>query len=164
MTLFNKSATAGLGPAFDVQPAQPLNFLATIFAPFSFIKNAGQGACAGLLSFLGAMHLTDGITPDGAGLAVLTNIDASTFESLAENLLSGSLPGAIEIIGAAVLFLNAGRGWAKTLGLLGFIAIAFAHANDASHAEVFEQMTDLYETVQATIVKFQTVQANALSR
>ena len=167
MTLFNKNATAGYAPAYDVKPASPSMFSGGLWAPIAFVKNAAQGACAGLLTFLGAMHMTVGFDAEhanGDALAALTNIDAATLNSVAENLLDGGIPGVIEIIAAAVLFLNAGRGWAKVLGLLGFIAIAFAHANGVSHAEMFEQMTDLYETIQSTVTKFQTASAANLAR
>jgi len=164
MTLFNKSATAGNAPAYDVRPDNPSLFSGALWAPIAFVKNAAQGACAGLLTFLGAMHISDGVSHDGAALAAMANIDAATLNTIAENLLDGGIPGVVEIIGAAVLFLNAGRGWAKILGLMGFIAIAFSHANGVSHAEMFEQMSDLYENIQTTITKFQTAQATALNQ
>ena len=159
MTLFGKRATAGAAPVYDVRPVKPAMFrAATLWAPVSFVKNAAQGACAGLLTFLGAMHMTAGFEPDGEALAAMMSLDAASLNAVVENLMDGGIPGMVEIVGAAVLFLNAGRGWAKVLGLMAFIAIAFAHANGVEHGELLQKMTDLYEGLQTTLVKFQVVQ------
>jgi len=161
MTLFGKSASAGYAPAYDGQLTAPSNFIGGLWAPLAFLRNAAQGACAGLLTLLGAMHITEGVAPDGAGLAALTSLDAATLNTITENLLDGGIPGFVEILGAAVLFMNSGRGWAKILGLLGFVAIAAAHANGVDHAEMVEKASDLYELVQSTVHRFQTAQAAA---
>ncbi|MEL7491241.1 MAG: hypothetical protein AAGJ73_11030 [Pseudomonadota bacterium] len=160
MSLFGKPAAANNAHLYDVRPAQP-STLQGLLAPFNFIRNAAQGACAGLLTLLGAMHLTQGVEADSAGLASLTSIDAASLNTIVENMLDGGIPGMVEIIGAAVLFMNSGRGWAKILGLMGFVAIAAAHANGVTHAELLENITDLYETVQSTVHRVQTAQAAA---
>ncbi|MEL7487758.1 MAG: hypothetical protein AAGJ87_11155 [Pseudomonadota bacterium] len=158
MTLFRKSAYAEAGPAYDVRPVQPYAASGGFMAPINFIKNMGQGACAGLLTLLGAMHLTQGVSIDGAGLASLTSFDSATIDAVVEKLLAGGGPGVIEIIGAAALFMNAGRGWAKIWGLMGFVAIAVAHANGVDHAEFFEKVSEMYEFAQTTVHRFQAAQ------
>lgn len=160
MALFGKRAIAGNGPAFDVQPANPSAFSQTL-APFNFIREMAQGACAGLLSLLGVMHLTDAAAPNPEALAALTTLDAANLSAITENLMDGGIPGIVEIIGAAVLFMNAGRGWAKILGLMGFVAILTAHANGVAHADILERVSELLDAAQSTVHRIQTAQANS---
>ena len=158
MTLFRKSAYAEMGPAYDVRPVARQNFSGGLWAPAKFVKNMAQGACAGLLTLLGAIHLTEGVQVQGEGFASLTTLDSASIDALVEKLLAGGGPGVIEIIGAAALFMNAGRGWAKIWGLLGFVAIAVAHANGVDHAEFYEQISDMWDFAQTTVHRFQTAQ------
>ncbi|MEM6413367.1 MAG: hypothetical protein AAF720_01770 [Pseudomonadota bacterium] len=108
----------------------------------AFFKNMGQGACAGLLTLLGATHLTGVIGSSEAHQQLLaSSIDPTTLQGLTSSMLISGLPGILEIIGAATLFLNAGRGTGRIIGLLAFVAIAVAHANGVSHTEFIDTLT-----------------------
>lgn len=156
-----------MGPAYDVRPASPERIARGygavrrmgLFAPFGFIKDITQGACAGLLTLLGALHLTEGVTVETAGLASIANFDAATLDMFTQKMLAGGAPGAIEIVGAAALFLNAGKGWARVIGLMGFIAAAVAYANGVDQAEFLQKTADLFEIIKGFISDYQTTQA-----
>ena len=131
----------------------------SVFGLLNFFKNMGQGACAGLLTLLGAAQLT-GVAPTGsadiaplaAGAAIPT-----TLEELAAAFLSSGAPGVLEIIGAIALFLNAGRGAGRILGLLAFVLLAVGHANGVSHTEFLEtlaQVSDVARTALTGVVGF----------
>ena len=106
-------------------------------APFNFARQILQGACAGLLTLLGATHLAASVEKGEVVFAPAAGFSAESFRLLLENYAAGGLPGALEIVGAAGLFLNAGRGAGRVIGLLGFVAIAVAHANGLTHEEWF---------------------------
>ena len=157
MALFANKSHAYAGPAYDVRPAKPKP-TGNILAPIGFVKNVCQGACAGLLTLLGAMHLTSGVEVESTGLALLTNLDAGTLSGVTEQALSGGAPGIIEIIGAAALFVNAGDGWARILGLLGFVIGAVAYANGVEATEFVEKMADLYDFARANVDRVELAQ------
>ena len=63
-------------------------------------KDATQGACAGLLGLLGAIHMTEAPT-------LLTSHDGAwgSMGTLLERMAHGGLAGPVELLGAIVLFL-----------------------------------------------------------
>ncbi len=138
-----------------------------IFGSLNFLRSMAQGACAGLLSLLGVMHLTASLPEGEQSFAGLFNAFGSVFASSAlteagtlapgletnlagavERILAGGMPGILELMGAAALFLNAGRGMARILGLLGFVAIVAAHANGVTHADLLDRLTSLADRAQ----------------
>ncbi|MEO0399584.1 MAG: hypothetical protein AAF224_09225 [Pseudomonadota bacterium] len=127
----------------------------SVFGSLNFFKNMGQGACAGLLTLLGATHLT-GVMPGNSEAAapLIGTVDTTTMEGLAASLLVGGLPGILEIIGAIALFLNAGRGAGRILGLLIFVGIAVSHANGVSHTEFLQNLTQASNFVQTFAAQF----------
>ena len=160
------------GPAFDVRPASPERFASPysaaqrsgLLAPFAFVKDMMQGACAGLLTLLGALHLTEGVDVDTAGLASIANFDIATFEMFTQKMLAGGAPGVVEIVGAAAIFLNAGKGWARIIGLMGFIAAAVAYTNGVDQTDFLQKTAELYDVVKQFIGEYQAAQtANAAS-
>ncbi len=158
MPLIGKRAGLAHAGAYE---APPRGAGRALRGPLAFVKNAAQGACSGLLTLLGALHLSEGVTPDSAGFAALTNLDAATLDRVVVNFLDGGVPGAIEIIGAGALFMNAGRGWARVLGLAGFVALALAHANGVDHAELVERLSELYEAARSAVHRIETARSAA---
>jgi len=130
----------------------------SIFAPINYIRNLAQGACAGLLTLIGTLHLTAPGAEGQQAAASLTQFDGASLEGLIEASLAGGLPGMIEILGAAALFLSAGRGSGRLIGLLGFIAILVGHANGVTHEDILQQAGELVEFVQQTAQKIQATQ------
>lgn len=130
----------------------------SIFAPVNYLRGIAQGACAGLLTLIGTRHLTAPIVNDGQASNTLAGFDSARIESLVEASLSGGLPGIIEIMGAAALFLSAGRGSGRLLGLLGFVAILIGHTNGITQEDLFQQAGELMQFVQQTAQKIQMAQ------
>jgi hypothetical protein len=124
---------------------------ALILGPFGFVKNVAQGACAGLLTLLGVMHWLAGTTPAEASVALPVAAEPGSFETIAQSLLAGGAPGVMEIVGAGALFLNAGRGSARVIGLLAFIMISIAHAKGADHADFTAYLTNLYAQLKGVL-------------
>lgn len=119
----------------------------TVFAPINFLRQIGQGACAGLLTFLGATHLIAWFNADETALASIANPGVTDFDGMIQGFAAGGLPGMIEIMGAAALFLNAGRGIGRVVGLMGFVALVMAHANGITHEDLLQDVIELAETV-----------------
>lgn len=115
--------------------------------PASFVKNALQGALAGLMTFFGAIQFTGGgasIVPTGD---FASELPAFVTTALA-GLPAGAMTGVVGIIGAAILFMNAGRGIARLLGLMGFIAIAAAYANGANGDDLVPFLESIYHKIK----------------
>lgn len=126
------SKPAALNPSFGI---------ATGAGPVSFVRQLIQGACAGLLTLMAAGHIVAGV--ESGEIANLSNagFDLSTLSLAFESYAEGGLPGALEVIGAAMLFLNAGRGAGRIVGLIGFVAVAVAHANGVGHDDFMATLT-----------------------
>ena len=157
MALYIANAIKGSGPRFDVQAVESApsgrrsQSAALVFAPLGFIKNIAQGACAGLLTLLGAMHFVEGRTFAETTSAPLLVAEPGSLQAVAQNLLAGGGPGVMEIVGAIILFLNAGRGPGRMLGLLGFVGFAIAHANGAGQTDFVASLTSLYDQIKGLI-------------
>jgi len=142
------AAITGRGPAFDVRPmeARPLGFGGPIGGLAGFCKDTMQGACAGLLSLVGASHITATAPPipaPGGGLA--------TLEGVLQNFSAGGLAGPVELIGGIVLFLAARRTIARTLGVLGFIGFIVAYANGYELPEILAALSDILERASGAL-------------
>ncbi|MEE2692699.1 MAG: hypothetical protein VX640_14280 [Pseudomonadota bacterium] len=114
---------------------------AAVFGPLGFLKDLAQGAGAGALTFLGAMKLSAGAAP-------------LTLETVMHRVMQGGAPGAIEIAGAAALFLSAGKGPGRVLGLLAFIVLVSVYANGAESAEVVAYIENLYAKLSQILSNF----------
>ncbi len=102
------------------------------------VKDIGQGACAGLLSFLGVTHMSS----PSVGVGSL----ASEFEgvnSLWQALSANGLAGPVELLGGIVLFFAARRTVSRTIGLLGFVGFAAAYANGYSLPEMLAVLSQI---------------------
>ena len=131
-----------------------------VFGPLNFMRSVGQGACAGLLSLIGSMHLLAAWPAENRSISGFLNTDATGVEGLVEASLAGGLPGLIEILGAAALFLSAGRGVGRLIGLMGFLAIVAAHVNGVTHEELWGQAGAVLEYLAQTAEKIQASQAS----
>ena len=76
------------------------------------------------------------IPQENRSVETITELNGGELESIFGAIAGGGFPGVIEIVGAIALFLNAGRGIGRVLGLLGFVAIAAAHTQGVEHAEM----------------------------
>ena len=130
----------------------------SIMNTFSFARNVGQGACAGLLTLLGSMHLA-GAMPAEALAAGENRISAGLLDGFVETVFSAAgLPGVLEIIGAIALFLAAGRGAGRIIGLLAFIGFATAYANGVNaeeFADLLARVTDFIANAPAAFAASQ---------
>lgn len=124
-------------------------------APAGFLKNTTQSACAGLLTLAGATQLTSAAAA-ADGFSAFTG---GSIEPLAARLVAGDLTGVLQVLGAIALFLTAGRGLARVLGLLVFVAAATAYFNGVGATEIINRSQDIfralgpaYETFQASLM------------
>lgn len=140
------SKPAALSPGFDRAGHGGL-----IAGPVSFLRSIGQGACAGLLAMLGATHLIEAAPLWGKEGAAAEAVASGGLDGFIEAALAGGAPGALELVGAAALFLSAGRGPGKVIGLLAFVAIAWAHAQGVDHSQMIDALRSFAETALAAI-------------
>lgn len=114
--------------------------------PASFIKNILQGALAGLMTFFSAIQFSGGstIVPTGD---FASELPASVSTALS-GLPAGAMTGVIGVIGAAILFMNAGRGLGRTLGLAAFIVLATAYANGANGEDLVPYLESIYHKIK----------------
>lgn len=135
-------AILGNGAAYDVRPTgEHAGFLSgPVNGPIGMVKDAMQGACAGLLSFLGAMHLTG--VERGAG-TLRSEIDF--LDNIWQSVSVGGLAGPIELLGGAALFFAARRTISRTLGLLLFVGFIAAYANGYSAADMLNALSGLLQ-------------------
>lgn len=131
------TAVRGRGPVFDTRPTTEDKAGGPLRGVFGFCKDTAQGACAGLLSLLGASHLL------GAPSSVASVGGVQSFSGLLERFATGGFAGPVELIGATVLFLTARRTIARTIGLLLFIGFMAAYVNGYSLAEMLSALSEL---------------------
>lgn len=123
------------GKSHRAAPTRSGPSLASLFliAPGLFLKNAVQGAGAGFLTLEGSKR----VSADGGGAAGAESsvraVDPTILDSLTEMarglLAESSGAGMLLIAGALFLFLTAGKGGGRTIGLLGFVAAVAAYAS-----------------------------------
>ncbi len=129
------SVVKGRGAAYDVKPTGEHP---TVGGLFGVCKDTVQGACAGLLGFLGATHMTGA----PAGVAEIHS-QIPWLDAIWGSLSAGGLAGPIELIGGLVLFFAARRTIARTVGLMLFVAYLVAYANGYSAADILTALSDL---------------------
>ena len=136
------TAIRGRGAAFDVQPVGEFSgpFNGPIAGIAAFIKDTVQGSCAGLLSLLGATHMTGAPT----GFASLGS-EIEGLNGIWQTIAANGLVGPVELIGGVALFLAARRTVARTLGLLGFIAFMAAYANGYTLPDILSAVSGALE-------------------
>ena len=126
------------GARFDVraEEARPL-FGGLGGGPLSngigFCKDTLQGACGGLLTVLGATHMSAAQTSLPITTAA-SNIGSIT--GVLQQLSVGALAGPLELLGGVALFLTARRTIARTLGVLVFIGYLAARVNGYELSEI----------------------------
>lgn len=153
MSLFAANAVRGgmslPAPAPDYRAAKPKSFLrGAVFGPLGFLKDVVQGAGAGALTFLGAMRLS-------ADAAIETSsASAVTIGEIGARLMQGGAPGVMEFLAAGALFLSAGKGPGRVVGLLGLIAAVAAYANGAAPEEIVPYVESLYAQLSALMTEF----------
>ena len=125
------------GPVFDTRPARENAAGGPVRGVFGFCKDTAQGACAGLLSLLGASHMM------GASSAATSLGGVQSFSGLLERVASGGFAGPVELLGATVLFFTARRTIARTIGLLLFIGFMAAYVNGYSLVEMLNALSEL---------------------
>lgn len=122
-----------------------------VTAPARFARDTTQGACAGMLTLAGATQLTaSGFASD---LALASGVPS--LDTLGMQLVMGNFTGVLQILGAAALFLSAGRGLGRVLGLLVFVGAATAYFNGVAPGDILERSRDI---VQALGPAYQTFQ------
>ena len=128
-------AINGRGAAFDVRPAGEPAYGGSIIGPITglvgFLMDMVRGSCAGLLTLLGVLHMTQ-----GAQAAPAAPQGLETIAAIAQQFSMNGFAGPAELIGGLVLFLTARRGIARTLGVLAFIALVAAYAQGITLADI----------------------------
>lgn len=141
------------GAIVEQRPARlGLAMPSAMSAPVGFLKNTTQSACAGLLTLAGATQITSAAAA-ADGLSVFTG---GSIEPLAARLVAGDLTGVLQILGAIALFLTAGRGLARVLGLLVFLAAASAYFNGVGVADIIGRSQDVFQALGPAYETFQT--------
>lgn len=156
-SLLLANAIAGASRAQYGKPAA-LQDMGVEFNLFNYGRAILQGACAGLLTLIGTLHLTEAWPLEQRSIDGISQLDGTGIEGLVEASLAGGVPGMVEVFGAIILFLSAGRGSGRLIGLLGFIAILVGHANGVTHDDLFQHAGELLEFVQNTAQKIQATQ------
>lgn len=131
------TAVRGRGPVFDASPAAERKAGGPLRGVFGFGRDTAQGACAGLLSLLGASHIM------GSSSAAASLGGVQSMSGLLERVASGGFAGPVELLGATVLFFTARRTIARTIGLLLFIGFMAAYVNGYSMQEMLTVFSDL---------------------
>lgn len=130
-----RPAGAPRGVSYRTAPSRAGPSLASLLlvAPGLFLKNAAQGAGAGFLTLEGSRRVSARSEATGTEEAVAAGAEPTILETMmdmARGLLAdGSGVGMLLIAGALFLFLTAGKGGGRTIGLLGFVAAIVAYAS-----------------------------------
>ena len=104
---------------YDVMPVSRRYAKPHTHHPFEVFRKFGQGAGAAYLVMSGSGSMLE----PAAGAA----LDLASLEGFAASLMSGAVAGPLQIVGAVVIFLLAGRCVARFLGLAS-VAAAFVLA------------------------------------
>lgn len=131
--------------------APRLTLPAAMPAPFGFMKDTTQGACAGLLTLAGATQLA------GSPLGAVSSASLSgwSIDAVGAQLVMGNLTGVLQIIGAAALFITAGKGLARVFGMLLFVAAAVAYFNGVDLQDIVARSQNIYQALGPAYESFQ---------
>lgn len=132
------------GPVFETRPAGESAAGGPVRGVFGFCKDTAQGACAGLLSLLGASHIMGPSSAAAFG-------GVQSISGLLERVASGGFAGPVELLGATVLFFTARRTIARTIGLLLFIGFMAAYVNGYSMQEMLTALSELLRGVAGVL-------------
>ena len=149
------TAIFGKGAAYDVRPAgeHAVGLSGPIGGLIGMIKDALQGACSGLLSLLGATHMTG--TPGGLG-TLHSEIDV--LDGIWQSISAGGLAGPVELLGGIALFFAARRTISRTAGLLAFIAFIAAYSNGYSVNDMLTVLANLLEGAAGALQSIPTAE------
>lgn len=142
------TAIFGRGAAYDVRPTgEYAGFLSgPVRGLMGMFKDATQGACSGLLSFLGAMHITGVET----GVGTLRS-EIGFLDDIWQSVSAGGMAGPVELFAGAALFFAARRTISRTLGLLLFVGFIAAYANGYSAADMLKTLSNLLQTAAGAL-------------
>ena len=110
---------------FDRHRNRPVRGLA------GFLFDCSRGACAGLLTLLGGLHIIQGQAAE-----TLTSAPATSMAGVLEKFAAGGLTGPIELIAGVALFVTARPGMARLIGLLAFIGFVTAYVQGYNPQEI----------------------------
>ncbi|MEE2692698.1 MAG: hypothetical protein VX640_14275 [Pseudomonadota bacterium] len=99
---------------YDVVPIDQRYAGPHTHSPFEVFRKFGQGAGAAWLVLTGS----DAMLSPAAADAAEPVVDFSSLNGIAESLATGGLTGPLQIIGAILIFLAAGRCIARFAGLI----------------------------------------------
>ncbi len=117
-------------------------------------KDACQGACAGFLGMLGALHMSS----ETSGISTLSS-QFSFLDTLWASISANGLAGPIELLGGLALFLAARRVVSRMIGLLGFIAVMAAYAQGYSVSDMILALSSLLEGASEVLQSLPIVQS-----
>ena len=139
------------GPIVESRSHRSRAMIDVMAPPMRFTKDAFQGACAGLLTLAGSTQFSmSSLSPQS-----LASIGLPPLETIAMQLVAGNFTALLQIVGAAALFLAAGRGFARVLGLLVFVAGATAYFNGVEAVDLVERTREIYQALGPAIETFQ---------
>lgn len=125
-------AISGRGGAYDIRPDGEGVYGGPIGNLVGFFMDATRGACAGLLTLLGGIHMTGSATAQ----PIAAPAGLEPFAAMVQQFSMNGFSGPAELIGGIVLFLTARRAIARTLGLMAFIGLLVAYSQGYSFADI----------------------------
>ena len=125
-------AITGRGASYDIRPDGEGAYGGPIGNLVGFAMDATRGACAGLLTLLGGVHMTGNLSAQQA----VAPPGLEPFAAVVQQFSMHGVSGPAELIGGIVLFLTARRAIARTLGVLVFIGLLFAYSQGYSLADI----------------------------
>ena len=154
----------GTGARFDVRPASP-SYRASPFssdhshAPFAVFRKFAQGAGAAYLIATGAGNL--GAAPaiaaensSTAAASVAPVFDLTSLNGIAESLVTGGLTGPLQIAGAVLVFLAAGKCIARLVGLAAMFGVMFMYSQGVTTEEMFTFAGSFARRLSAAVEAF----------
>ena len=125
-------AITGRGASYDIQPDGERAYGGPIGNIVGFVMDATRGACAGLLTLLGGIHMTGSVNAQQISMPA----GLEPFAAMVQQFSMNGFSGPAELIGGIVLFLTARRAIARTLGILAFIGLLFAYSQGYSLVDI----------------------------
>lgn len=131
---------------YDVVPINQRYARPHTHRPFEVFRKFGQGAGAGLLGVSGADTMTA-----SSGLGA---IDFTSLNGIAEALATGGLNGQLQMLGALIIFLAAGRCIARFAGLVAIAAAVALHMQGVGLNDVGSFASDFMQRATAAFGAF----------
>lgn len=136
---------------YDVVPVNQRYARPHTHRPFEVFRKLGQGAGAGLLALSGA----DTMLAGGGAMAM----DLTSLHGIAETLATGGFNGPLQILGALIIFIAAGRCIARFAGLLAIAAAFMLHMQGVGIGEVGSFAGDFVQRAAAAFDAFMAAPA-----